>query len=187
MPQFPKTVTYDDTNKPDWLAVIKENNTDPFQLTLTIEDWSRIRFDEVNIEGLLVDLPKAITDTGLTVADVNALITFLRFTAPKITLVLNGTGTDVIEIILPPGLTVADVVKATTGEKIPFFFNTARNSVVVTVTFASVVEIELLVRSIQNVLNQAVQTIVSVLVTTSVLQVIFTQLGEIMKEVREKV
>jgi hypothetical protein len=187
MVQFPKTITYDDTNKPDWLAVIKENNEDPFQLTLTIENWDRIRFDEVNIEGLLVDLPKALADTGLTVADVNALITFLRFTAPKITLVLNGTGTDVIEIILPPGLTIADVVKAGTGEKIPFFFNTARNSVVVTVTFASVVEIELLVRSIQNVLNQAVQTIVSVLVTTSVLQVIFTQLGDIMREVRERV
>jgi hypothetical protein len=187
MPQFPKTVMYNDTNKPDWIAVIKEDETNPFQLTLTIEDWSRMRFDEVNIEGLLVDLPKAITDTGLTVADVNALITFLRFTAPKITLVLNGTGTDIIEIILPPGLTVADVVKAGTGEKIPFFFNIARNSIVMTVTFASVVEIELLVRSIQNVLNQAVQTIVTILVTTSVLQVIFTQLGDIMKEVREKI
>ena len=185
MAQFPKTVTYDDTNRPDWLVVIKEDPDTAFRLDITVEDWSRIRFTETNIEGLLVDLNRAITDTGLSVADVNALISFLRFTANKVTVVLDGTGTDTIEIVLPPGLTVADVLKAGTNERIPFFFNTARNSVVMNVTFASEVTIDILVRSIQVTLNSAVQSIVNIMVVTTVLRVIFEQLGGLMQEVRQ--
>ena len=186
MVTFPVTVTYSDANKPSWLAVIKENPDQPFQLTITLESYDRIRFDEVNIEGLLVDLPKAITDTGLTVADVNAIIAFIRFTAPRITIIANGTGVDLFEIVLPPGVTVSQVVKAT-GEPIPFFFNYARNSVVFNVEFHSVEEIQLLVASVSNVLNKAVVAISGVMITLSVLQMIIREMYSITEEVRRKI
>jgi hypothetical protein len=185
MVTFPVSITYSDENRPSWLAVVKENPDQPFQLTITLESYDRIRFDEVNIEGLLVDLPKAIADTGLTVADVNAIIAFIRFTAPRITLVINGTGVDNFEIILPPGVTVSQVVKAT-GELIPFFYNVARNSVVFTVEFHSVEEIHLLVASISNVLNKAVIAISGVMITLSVLQAIIKQMASIVEEVRRR-
>ena len=185
MVQFPVSVSYGPANVPEWIAVIPEDPDVPWSLTVTLENWDRIRFDEVNIEGLYVDLPRAISDTGLTVSDVQALIAFIRFTAPRLTLVLNGTGVDNIEIVLPPGLSVFEVRKAT-GELVPFVFNAARNSVVITVEFASVVELELLVASIQNTLNRAVQSITSVLVTASVLNVIFNEVGKLLREVRER-
>ncbi|MEM4167717.1 MAG: hypothetical protein QXW98_04680 [Candidatus Caldarchaeum sp.] len=184
MVSFPKSVVYDDTNKPDWLAVIKENDANPFSLTLTLEDWNRIRFDETNIEGLLVDLNRAVVDAGLSAADVASLLAFMRFTAQRVVLTLNGTGTDNIEIIMPPGVVVSRVVKPD-GTELPFFFNTIRNSVVITVTFASEVQIEMLVRSIQVTLNSAVQTITTIMVLTSVLNIMFNQMGELMREVRE--
>lgn len=183
--QFPVSVSYGPANAPAWIGVIPEDPNSPWSLTITLESYDRIKFTEVNIQGLLVDLPKAITDTGLSVSDVQALIAFIRFTAPKLTLILDGTGTDTIEIILPPGVSVFDVRKVT-GESVPFFFNAARNSVVMTVTFASIVEIELLVASIQNILNRAVTTISSVVVVTSVLSIIFQELGKIMQEVRQR-
>jgi hypothetical protein len=185
MVQFPVSVSYFPDNAPEWLGVIPEDPDSPWSLTITLESYDRIKFTEVNIEGLLVDLPKAVTDTGLSVSDVQALIAFIRFTAPKLTLILDGTGTDTIEIILPPGVSVFDVRKVT-GESVPFFFNAARNSVVMTVTFASVVEIELLVASIQSILNRAVVTISSVVVVASVLSIIFQELGKIMQEVRQR-
>jgi hypothetical protein len=186
MVQFPVSVSYGPDNAPEWLGVIPEDPNSPWGLTITLESWDRIKFVETNIEGLLVDLPKAITDAGLSVADVQALIAFIRFTAPKLTLILDGTGTDTIEIILPPGVSVFDVRKVT-GESVPFFFNTARNSVVITVTFESIVEIELLIASIQNILNRAVTTIMSVVVVASVLNIIFQELGKVVQEVRKRV
>jgi hypothetical protein len=184
--KFPVSITYSDANKPSWLGVIKEDPSADFQLTITLESYDRMRFDEVNIEGLLVDLPKAITDTGLTVADVNAIIAFIRFTAPRLTLVINGTGVDNFEIILPPGVTVSQVVKAT-GEQIPFFYNVARNSVVFTVEFHSIEEIQLLVASISSVLNRAVVAISGVMITLSVLQMIIRQMSSIAEEVRRRI
>jgi hypothetical protein len=186
MVQFPVSVSYGPDNAPEWIGVIPEDPDAPWGLTITLESWDRIKFVETNIEGLLVDLPKAVTDAGLSVSDVQVLIAFIRFTAPKLTLILDGTGTDTIEIILPPGVSVFDVRKAT-GESVPFFFNAARNSVVMTVTFASVVEIELLVASIQNIINRAVATISSVITLTSVLSIIFQEFGKIMQEVRQRV
>jgi hypothetical protein len=183
---FPVSITYSDANKPSWLGVIKEDPSADFQLTITLESYDRMRFDEVNIEGLLVDLPKAITDTGLTVADVNAIIAFIRFTAPRITLVINGTGVDNFEIILPPGVTVSQVVKAT-GEQVPFFYNYARNSVVFTVEFHSIEEIQLLVASISSVLNKAVVAISGAMITMSVLQIILREMGAIAEEVRRRI
>jgi hypothetical protein len=185
MVTFPVSVTYSDANRPSWLAVIKEDSSADFQLTITLESYDRIRFDETNIEGLLVDLPSAIADTGLTVADVNAIIAFIRFTAPRLTLVINGTGVDNYEIILPPGVTVSQVVKAT-GEQVPFFYNMARNSVVFTVEFHSIEEIQLLVASVSNILNKAVQAIASVMITLSVLQIIIKQMASITEEVRRR-
>jgi len=183
---LPVTVTYSDANKPDWMAVIKENTGLDFSLEITLETYDRIKFVTSNIEGLLIDLPKAISNMGLSVSDVQAIIAFIRFTAPKLTLILDGTGVDNYEIILPPGLSVIEVRKAT-GESVPFFFNTARNSIVFTVQFSSSETIELLVASITNVLNRALQSITTVMVLTSVLQIIFGELGKIVQEVREKV
>jgi hypothetical protein len=183
---LPVTVTYSDANKPDWIAVIKENPDLDFTLQITLETYSSIKFVTSNIEGLLIDLPKAIADTGLSVADVQAIIAFIRFTAPKLTLTLDGTGIDNYEIILPPGLSVIQVRKAT-GERIPFFFNMARNSVVFTVVFSSTEVIELLVASVTNMLNRALQSITTVMVLTSVLQTIFGELGKIVQEVRQKI
>jgi len=182
---LPVTVTYTDINRPDWIAVIKEDPETDFRLEITLETYDRIRFVTSNIEGLLIDLPKAITDTGLSVSDVQAIIAFMRFTAPKLTLIVDGTGVDVYEIILPPGLSVIDVRKAT-GESVPFFFNMARNSIVFMVAFSSVETIELLVASITNVLNRAIQTITTVMITASVLQKIFGELSTILREVRER-
>jgi hypothetical protein len=185
MVTFPVSVTYSDANKPSWIGVIKEDPSADFQLTITLESYNRISFNETNIEGLLVDLPKAITDTGLSVADVNAIIAFIRFTAPRLTLVINGTGVDNYEIILPPGVTVSQVVKAT-GEQVPFFFNVARNSVVFTVTFHSTEEIQLLVASVSSMLNKAVVSISGVMITMSVLQIIIRQMASITEEVRRR-
>jgi len=183
---LPVTITYSDANKPDWITVIKEDTALDFSLQLTLETYDQIKFVTSNIEGLLIDLPKAIADTGLSVSDVQAIIAFIRFTAPKLTLILDGTGVDNYEIILPPGLSVIQVRKAT-GELVPFFYNAARNSVVFTVQFSSTETIELLVASISNILNRAVQSITTVMVVTSVMQVIFKELGKITQEVRQKV
>lgn len=184
MPRFPVSVTYNDDNRPDWMAVIKEDEGSPFQLTLTLESWDRIRLDETNIEGLLVDLSRAVTDAGLTVSDINALMTFLRVTAPRVTLVLNGTGTDLIEIIMPPGVMVRDVVRAD-GVRIPFTLNMARNSVSIVVTFSSIVEVQLFIQSLQVGLNVAVNTIAQTMIATAVLSKIIEEVGKIVQEVRE--
>lgn len=187
MVRFPVHVQYTDESMPAWMAVLKENAENPFTLTITMEDWNKIRFDEDNIEALLVDLQSAILDAGLTVSDIYTFATFLRFTAPEITLILNGTGTDTIEIILPAGVTVRDVINAGTGLSVPFFYNRARNSVVITITFSSEVELKILVGAIISTLNSAVQSISGVIITASVLNIIFSELGKIIKEVREKV
>lgn len=183
MVEFPKTIQYTDDNKPDWLVVIKDNPENPFTLTLTWQSYDTIRLDEENIEGLLMDLQQALTSTGLTVSDVYAIMNFIRFATTKITLVVNGTGTDNYEIILPAGLTVIDV-RTAAGESIPFFFNYARNSVVFTVTFHSVETIELITGSITNILNRTIQTIVTVMLTFSILTQVINQLREALQEVR---
>lgn len=182
---LPKTIVYNDENAPDWLHVIKEDSELDFTLEITIEAWDRIRFNMVNIEGLFVDLNKAVVDAGLTASDVATLAAFLRFTANKITLIMDGTGSDTIEIAFPPGVVVGSVIKADTGESVPFFFNTARNSAVINVTFASEVTLELLVRSIQVTLNNAVSTITTILIVSAVLDIIFKQFGEIITEVKK--
>jgi len=182
---LPVTVVYTDANRPGWMAVLKENPDMDFRLEITIETYDRIKFVTSNIEGILIDLPSAITDTGLSVTDVQAIIAFIRFTAPKLTLIVDGTGVDLYEIILPPGVSVVDV-RTAAGESIPFFFNYARNSIVFTVAFHSIETIELLVASVTNILNRAVQTIVTVMLTVSILQKIFAELGGILQEVRAR-
>jgi hypothetical protein len=183
---LPATVTYNETNLPQWVYVIPEG-PGGFTIEITLETYDRIRFRLVNIEGLLIDLNKAILDMGLTVADVQAIIAFLRFTAPRITLIVDGTGVDTYEIILPPGLTVSQVINATTGQLVPFIMNTARNSVVFTVEFASTLEIQMVVASVTNVLNRAVASISTVMILSGVLQVVFRELNTIMEEVRSRV
>jgi hypothetical protein len=183
---LPATVTYDETNLPQWVYVIPEG-PGGFTIEITLETYDRIKFRLVNIEGLLIDLNKAILDTGLTVADVQAIIAFLRFTAPRITLIVDGTGVDTYEIILPPGLTVSQVINATTGQPVPFIMNAARNSVVFTVEFASTLEIQMVVASVTNVLNRAVASISTVMILSGVLQVVLRELNTIMEEVRSRV
>ena len=63
----------------------------------------------------------------------------------------------------------------------------ARNSVVFTVTFHSVEEIQLLVASISNVLNKAVVAISGVMITLSVIQMIIKQMYSITEEVRRSI
>lgn len=184
MVQFPKTVVYDDTNKPEWITLIKENNADPFGLELTMEDWNKIAMRLTNIEGLLVNLERAVADTGLTATDIMSLISFLRFTARNIILTLDGAGTDSIEILMPPGIVISEVRKIT-GERVPFFFNQARNSIVVTVQYASPVVVEMLVRSIQTTLNTAVTSITSIMVVSAVLQTVAKAISEVAQEVRK--
>jgi len=183
MVEFPKSVVYSDDNKPDWMAVIKENAENPFRLTITWQDYGTIRFDTENIEGLLVDLQKALVDTGMTVSDAYAIMNFIRFSASKVTLIVSGTGTDSYEIILPAGLTVADV-RTAAGERVPFFFNMARNSVVFTVTFHSEETIELFVGSITNILNRMLQAIATVMITIGVLNQVIVQLKSAIQEVK---
>ena len=180
---LPVTITYTDENVPEWIAVIKEIPENPFSLQITLETYDNIKFVTSNIESLLIDLPKAIQDTGLSVSDVQAIIAFLRFTAQKLTITIDGTGSDTYEIILPPGVSVINVRKVT-GESIPFFFNIARNSVVFTVQFASVEVVEILVSSITNMLNRALSSIVTVILVASVLQTVFRELGSVFEEVR---
>ena len=182
MVEFPKTVEYTDTNKPAWMAVIKENDANPFLLRLTWEGYNRIKLEETNIEALLVDLQQALLDAGMTVADAYAIMNFIRFTADRVILTVDGTGTDNFEIILPAGLTVIDVRKAT-GESVPFFFNHARNSVVFTVTFASVETIEMFVGSISNLLNRSLQIMTTVMLTAGVITRIIGLLRETLQEV----
>jgi len=182
----PVTITYTRDNTPEWIAVLPEDINLDYTIQITLETYDRIRFSLTNIEGLLIDLQKAISDMGLSVADVYAIISFLRFTAPRITLIVDGTGVDTYEIILPPGLSVAQVINATTGQTVPFFTNTARNSIVFTVEFASTVEIQLLVSSIVSTLNRAVSSITTVLLLSGVLQVVISEVGKLISEVREQ-
>jgi len=186
MVSFPKVVEYSDANKPDWISVIKEDPEQDFSLKITIEDYNRLRFDEVNIEGLLVDLQKALTDTGLSVSDVNAIIAFIRFSAPRIYLTLNGTGVDNIEIILPTGVTVADVRKAD-GTPVPFVFNPIRNSVVITVEFHSIEEIEIIVGNVTNILNQGLNAIVSLMILFGVMRFILEEIYSLPTEIQAEV
>ena len=186
MVKFPKTITYTDTNAPEWITVMKENTANPFSIQITIKSWNELEFITSNVEAVLIDLQKAIQDTGLSVQDVYALIGFIRFTARNIILTVDGTGIDLYEIILPPGLSVTQVRKAT-GELVPFFFNAARNSVVFNVEFHSVETIYLVVGSIQNLLNSTIQTISTIMIVTGVLNIVMKEFGKILEEVREKV
>jgi hypothetical protein len=183
---LPVTVTYTTETLPEWMAVVPEAPENPVSITITLETYDKLRIATTNIEGLLVDLQKAITDTGLSVADVYAIISFLRFSAPKLTLIIDGTGTDFYEVVLPPGLTAIDVRKAT-GESVPFFYNVARNSIAFTVTFASTETLEVFLGSIQNLLNRSLSAIVTAMVTIGVLGQVIKQLGEITREVRERI
>lgn len=185
MVSFPIEVTYTDENRPEWIIVNKENMENPFSLTIRIKSWNEIELIEDNIEALLLDLQNAVTYSGMTVQDAYALIGFIRFTANKVVFTIDGTGTDVFEIILPPGVTAVDVRKPD-GTKIPFVFNEARNSVCFMVTFSSVETIEILVGSITNLLNRAVSSIVSVSLLSYVVANIISSISEVVKEVREK-
>ncbi|MEM1542950.1 MAG: hypothetical protein QXV82_10005 [Ignisphaera sp.] len=176
---LPATVTYNDANTPTWIIPIKENSANPYTLTITLESMDTISINETNLEAVKIDLQKAITDTGLSVADVNTIITFIRFTAPRVTVKIEGTGTTIFEIVMPPGVKVLDVVETATGRKVPFSFNEASNSVIFTVTFASIVELQILVSNIQTTLNTAVQAIVTVLVTTATIRIIMQSIREI--------
>lgn len=188
MVNFPKSITYNDENKPDWMYVIKENDEQPFQLVLTLESWDRISLDETNIEGLHIDLNKAISDALISAYDINAIITFLRISSQKVTFVINGTGTDLISIVLPPGITVRDVVRSD-GFRIPFtiFIIDGNIAVSFVVTFSSIVEIDMFIRSVQYSLNTAVNVIAQTLIVSSVLSEIVKSIGEIVREVRERV
>ncbi|MDW8086295.1 MAG: hypothetical protein RMI45_08700 [Ignisphaera sp.] len=182
---LPKTISYTDENKPDWIAVIKEDEEQSFLLEITIKSMNELEFRTSNVEGLLIDLQKAIISTGMTVTDAYAIIGFIRFTARNILLTVDGTGIDIYEIILPPGLSVTEVRKVT-GEPIPFFFNMARNSVVFTVQFASPVTVEIIVSSITNLLNRTVQTITTIMIISSVFNYIVKEMREVIEEVRRR-
>ena len=183
MVSFPASVTYSDANKPDWLTVIKENPDADFSLKLTIEGYDRIRLDEENVEGLLVDLPRAFQDTGLSASDVNALIAFMRFSAPRVTLALNGTGVDVIEIVLPAGVQVSRIINLATGEEVDFNYNEARNSVITVVQFSSEVELQLILSNVTNIMSQAVNMIVSIMMVMWAMKMILQFVMSLPREV----
>lgn len=178
---LPATVTYSDANTPSWIVPIKEDPASPYTLTITLEALDRISISETNLEAVKIDLQKAIADTGLSAADVNTIVTFIRFTAPRVTVKVEGTGITIFEIVMPPGVKVLDVVEAATGRKIPFNFNEASNSVIFTVVFTSVVELQILVSNIQTTLNTAVQAIAMVLLTTAAIRIIMQSVREVVE------
>ena len=183
MPEFPVSVTYSDANKPDWIKVIKEDPEADFSLTITLESYDRIRFDEENIEGLYVDLPSAFSGMGLTVSDVNALIAFMRFSAPRVTVVLNGTGFLVFELVLPQGVSVYQIIDAATGQPVDFNYNELRNSVITVVHFSSPVELQLVVSNVVNIMSQAVSIIINIMITMQAIKMIFEFMASLPREV----
>ena len=183
MPEFPVTVSYSDANKPDWIKVIKEDPDADFSLTITLESYDKIRFDEENVEGLYVDLPSAFSGMGLTVSDVNALIAFMRFSSPRVTVVLNGTGFLVFELVLPQGVSVYQIIDAATGQPVDFNFNELRNSVITVVQFSSPVELQLLVSNVVNIMSQAVNIIISIMITMQVIRMIIDFMVRLPREV----
>lgn len=183
MVSFPVSVTYSDANKPDWIRVIKEDPESDFSLTITLENYDRIRFDEENIEGLYVDLPSAFSGAGLTVSDVNALIAFMRFSAPRVTVVLNGTGFLVFELVLPSGVSVYQIIDAATGQPVDFNFNELRNSVITVVHFSSPVELQLVVSNVVNIMSQAVNIIITIMITMQVIKIIIDFMVSLPREV----
>jgi len=183
VPEFPVSVTYSDANKPDWIKVIKEDPEADFSLTITLESYDRIRFDEENIEGLYVDLPSAFSGMGLTVSDVNALIAFMRFSAPRVTVVLNGTGFLVFELVLPQGVSVYQIIDAATGQPVDFNYNELRNSVITVVHFSSPVELQLVVSNVVNIMSQAVSIIINIMITMQAIKMIFELMAGLPREV----
>ena len=183
MPEFPVSVTYSDANKPDWIKVIKEDPEADFSLTITLESYDRIRFDEENIEGLYVDLPSAFSGMGLTVSDVNALIAFMRFSAPRVTVILNGTGFLVFELVLPQGVSVYQIIDAATGQPVHFNYNELRNSVITVVHFSSPVELQLVLSNVVNIMSQAVNIIISIMITMQVIRMIMDFMVSLPREV----
>ena len=183
MPEFPVSVTYSDANKPDWIKVIKEDPEADFSLTITLESYDRIRFDEENVEGLYVDLPSAFSGMGLTVSDVNALIAFMRFSAPRVTVILNGTGFLVFELVLPQGVSVYQIIDAATGQPVDFNFNELKNSVITVVHFSSPVELQLVVSNVVNIMSQAVSIIINIMITMQAIKMIFELMAGLPREV----
>ena len=183
MPEFPVSVEYSDANKPDWLTVIKEDPEQDFSLKITLEGYDRIRFDEQNVEGLYVDLPQAFSGVGLSVSDVNALIAFLRLSAPRVTVILNGTGFLVFELVLPQGVSVYQIIDAATGQPVDFNYNELRNSVITVVHFSSPVELQLIVSNVVNIMSQAVNIIISIMITMQVIKMIMDFMASLPREV----
>ena len=183
MVSFPVSVTYSDANKPDWIRVIKEDPEQDFSLKITLEGYDRLRFDEENIEGLYVDLPSAFSGVGLTVSDVNALMAFMRFSSPRVTVVLNGTGYLVLELVLPQGVGVYQIINAATGEAVDFNYNELRNSVITVVQFSSEVELQLIVSNVVNIMSQAVNMIITIMITMQVIRIIIDFVARLPREV----
>ena len=183
MVSFPVSVTYSDANKPDWIKVIKEDPEQDFSLKLTLESYDRIRFDEQNIEGLYVDLPSAFSGVGLTVSDVNALIAFMRFSSPRVTVVLNGENFLVFELVLPQGVGVYQIIDAATGRPVDFNYNELRNSVITVVHFSSEVELQLIVSNVVNIMSQAVNMIITIMITMQAIKLIIDFVARLPREV----
>lgn len=179
---FPKTIVYNDANKPDWMTVIKEDEGAGFTFELVIEAQNKLRFNTTNIAGILVDLQKALVDTGLTVGDINTIISFLRFSTNKIALTVAGTGTDVYEIVLPIGLSISEIRKAT-GEIVPFSINMDRNSVIFAVTFSSEVTLELLLKNVNTMISSSLMNILQMALIINVFSYIYNVVVNLPKEV----
>jgi hypothetical protein len=179
---FPKSVVYHDANKPDWMTIVKENDALDFTFEIIIEAMNKIRFNTDNVEAIVVDLPKAFTDTGLTVGDVNALISFIRFSTDKIYVTISGTGTDVYEIILPQGVSIAEIRKAD-GTLVPFAINMATNSVIFTVTFSSDVDLIMVLQNINKMVSSALSSILQVSLIIYVFSMVYNTVVKIPKEI----
>jgi len=146
---FPKTYTWDETDTPDYINVIRINPATGYDVTFTIESNTVVSLVTSNVAGLVVDFQQALTGVGVTASELVAVINLLRIAAPVLTLRVGGsTGEHVsYRIVFPSGIAVYDV-KDTAGNPITFTYDRATNSLRFAYTHASTTDLQLFMSNV---------------------------------------
>ena len=85
--------------------------------------------------------------------------------------------------MLPQGVSVYQIIDAATGQPVDFNYNELRNSVITVVQFSSPVELQLVVSNVVNIMSQAVNIIISIMITMQVIRIIIDFMVRLPQEV----
>lgn len=157
---------YTEENTPAWIHVLRQKDEWPYVLELTLEAYDSIRVKLFNIKFFHIDLVRALLDTGLTVADVNAIIGFMQYGAKYVTFTIDGHGTVYGEIVLPQGIKVVRV-RNSRGEIIKHTVNNVNNAVSFMVELGSAESLVMTVASVTTTVTQITPVITSLVVAVA--------------------